>query len=78
MTAEQFDRLPEMLRDIVVTDRKLDAARAAVRAAAVPMIADIRRLAGLRADQVRRARHLYGRAPLRGENGPGRPTSARA
>lgn len=74
MTDAALAALPSVLRDIVETDRRL----AAARAAAVPLFAEVRRMAGLRADQRRRAHHLYGRAPLRGETGPGRPTAARA
>jgi hypothetical protein len=74
MPAPAVAALPSVLRDIVETDRRLAAARAAV----LPLLHDVRKLTALRADQRRRAHHLYGRAPLRGETGPGRPTAARA
>lgn len=74
MTDEALASLPSVLRDVVLSDRKLVAARCAD----VPSFAEVRRLTTLRADHRRRAHHLYGRAPLRGETGPGRPTAASA
>lgn len=73
MTDAALAALPSVLRDVVLTDRRL----ATARAVPVPVLDDVRRLTELRADHRRRAHYLYGRAPLRGETGPGRPTAAR-
>ncbi|GJE45450.1 hypothetical protein [Methylobacterium soli] len=84
MTEAQLARLPGILREIVDCDRRIAAARAplsnpVVAGSAVGgPIAELHRLRSLRRELSARAAGLYGRAPLRGDPGPGRPTSARA
>lgn len=81
LTADQHARLPALLRDIVDHDRHTAAIARAIPVARVIDIglgAEIRRRREVRASMSEGARHLYGRAPLRGDTGPGRPTAARA
>lgn len=81
LTADQHARLPALLRDIVDHDRK--SAQLADELFATPVsrihVAHLIRVRReTRAEMTAGARHLYGRAPLRGDTGPGRPTAARA
>lgn len=81
LTADQHAQLPGLLRDIVDIDRRIVAQRATM-STAVPTTPDMWRqaqmLRGERARLRESARHLYGRVPLRGDTGPGRPTAVRA
>ncbi|GLS44378.1 hypothetical protein [Methylobacterium brachythecii] len=81
MTDEQRARVPGILREIIDLDRKIGAFRDRVAAAPVlPMKIgnEARRLRRLRDELTAGARQLYGRAPLRGDTGPGRPTAVAA
>ncbi|MGX7707989.1 hypothetical protein [Methylobacterium sp. Gmos1] len=81
LTADQHGRLPTLLRDIVDHDRHTAAIARAIRATRVIHISfgtEVRRRREVRASMSESARHLYGRVPLRGDTGPGRPTAARA
>ncbi|MGF3026529.1 hypothetical protein ACQVP2_27360 [Methylobacterium aquaticum] len=81
LTADQHARLPALLRDIVDHDRQDAGIREFL--AAEPVVSNfefqtLRRRRRVRQELRVGARHLYGRAPLRGDTGPGRPTAARA
>lgn len=81
MTDAQHARLPGILRDIVDCDRRIAALRRGLAGLSVVPFYQAKPLAGLR--RMRRemsgqAAGLYGRAPLRGDTGPGRPTAAAA
>lgn len=82
MTPEQEGRLPELLREIVVLDRRIAALRADIVSASVALDMPVRavwaELRERRNTLRREAKNQYGRVPLRGDTGPGRPTSARA
>lgn len=81
MTPDQIERLPRLLREIVETDRRIGDARGVITAAtAVPraMWLEAKELRERRARLRAEARNQYGRVPLRGDTGPGRPTAARA
>ena len=82
MTAEQYALLPEgYLRDIVDHDRRTVTIRDELARRPVVDIDTglmLRNRAEVRKDLSGKAAYLYGRKPLRGDTGPGRPTSARA
>lgn len=81
MTSDQHARLPTILRDIVDCDRRIAAARRTLVGLAVVHIGDAAPLRGLRRmrrEMSHQAAGLYGRTPLRGDTGPGRPTAAAA
>ncbi len=81
LTADQHARLPALLRDIVDHDRKAARLADLIASAPAPTIGVaklIRQYREVRTSLTEGARHLYGRAPLRGDTGPGRPTAARA
>ena len=75
ITTEQRANLPELLRDIVDIDRDMaDLARSSDLADVVTF----RALRDRRAELREAAHRIYGSAPIRGENGPGRPTAMAA
>lgn len=81
LDAAQLARVPGILREIVVLDREI--AGLADHLAGSPVVHmswghEVRRVRALRRELTGKARGLYGKAPLRGDTGPGRPTSARA
>jgi len=84
VTDAQHANLPGILQEIVDCDRQIEAARAPLSGAVTRLaevrepLATLRRLRGLRRELSAGAAGLYGRRPLRGENGPGRPTAAAA
>lgn len=78
LTADQHARLPALLRDIVDHDRKRRTVAGMIAANPVLSIdwgRRLRQMGEIRASLTDGARHLYGRAPLRGDTGPGRPTA---
>lgn len=81
LDAVQLARVPGILREIVVLDRQI--AGLADHLAGAPVVDvswghEVRRVRSLRRELTGKARGLYGKAPLRGDTGPGRPTAARA
>ena len=80
MTDAQRARLPGPLRDIVDFDRDTSladhlAGSQVVHISRARLVLERRELgASLR----QAAHHLFGRTPLRGDTGPGRPTAAAA
>lgn len=81
MTDEQRARVPGILRDILDLDRQIAAFRGRLALSpAVPLALghEARRLRKLRGEMSAAARHLYGRAPLRGDTGPGRAVAVAA
>lgn len=81
MTDEQVARVPGILREILFLDRKIAGFRndlASVPVLPISLGSRVRELRGLRRELSDRARFLYGRAPLRGDTGPGRPTAVAA
>ncbi len=78
LTADQHARLPGILRDIVDHDRQDATIREFL--AAEPVVSNfefqtLRRRRRVRQELRVAARQLYGRMPLRGDTGPGRPTA---
>ena len=81
LTATQHAQLPGLLRDIVDLDRRIITQRVAMSTAVPTTPAMWRQAQMLRSERSRlreSARNFYGRVPLRGDTGPGRPTAARA
>ncbi|WP_298967728.1 hypothetical protein [uncultured Methylobacterium sp.] len=81
LTDAQYARVPGILREIVDHDR--DTASIAEAIAFVGVIdigrgQNIRQRRAARAELSAKASGLYGRVPLRGDTGPGRPTAMAA
>lgn len=75
LTDEQFARLPDpVLQDIVLADRRFDVVRSE-KIVPIKAARFVREMRAERDAMTAGAHRLYGRAPLKGENGPGRSTA---